>query len=55
MDIGNDGMSVQDQLGLEGRQLARSEQEGTEHTLKTTRILLSSDFQAAMVSLSFLA
>jgi len=55
MNIGNDGMSVQGQLGLEGGQLARSDQEGTEHTLKTTRILLSSDFQAAMISLSFLA
>jgi len=55
MNIGNDGMSVQGQLGLEGGQLARSGQERTEHTLKTTRILLSSDFQAAMISLSFLA
>ena len=55
MDIGDDGMSVHDQLGLKRRQSARSEQEGTEHTLKMTRILLSSDFQAAMVSLSFLA
>jgi len=41
--------------GSGGGRLATTKQERTEHTLKMMRILLSSDFQAAMVSLSFLA
>jgi len=48
-------MSVHGQLGLERGRLVTAEQERTEHTLKTKRILLSSEFQATMVSLSFLA
>ena len=55
MHIGNDGMSVHGQLGLGRGRLVTTEQEWTEHTLKTKRILLSSEFQAAIVSLSFLA
>ena len=55
MDINNNGMSVHGQLSLKRRLLATTEQERTEHTLKTTRILLSSEFQAEMISLSFLA
>jgi len=55
MHVGNDGMGVHGQLGLERGWLATTKRERTEHTLKMMRILLSSDFQAAMVSLSFLA
>ena len=55
MHIDNDCMSVHDQLGLKGERLVTTKQEHADHTLKTMRILLSSDFQAAMISLSFLA
>ena len=55
MYIGNDGMSIHGQLGLRRERLTATKQERTEHTLKTMRILLSSDFQVVMVSLSFRA
>ena len=51
----NYGMSVHSKLSLKGGQLATIKQEHTEHTLKTVRILLRSDFQAAIISLSFFA
>ena len=53
--VENYGMSVHGKLGLKRGQLARTKQEHTEHTLKTVRILLRSDFQAAIISLSFFA
>jgi len=55
MYIGNYGMGIHNQLGLKRGQLAATKQVRTQHTLKTTRILLSSEFQAAIVSLSFFA
>lgn len=55
MRIGNYGMDIHDQLGLKNRLLAATKQEDTEHTLKTVRILFSSEFHAAMASLSFFA
>ena len=55
MHVGNDGMSVYSKLCLKRGELAAAKQERTKHTLKTTRILLRSDFQPTIVSLSFLA
>ena len=55
MYAGDDRMSVHDQFGLVMRQLAVTKLEHTELTLKTVRILLSSTFQPAITSLSFLA
>ena len=52
---GVDLVVVIDQFGLNSGQSATTKQEHTEHTLKITRILLSSDFQPAIASLSFLA
>jgi len=55
MDVCDHGMGIHSQLGLKREQLATAKQEHIEHTLKTCRILLKSDFQAAIVSLSFFA
>ena len=52
--IGNDRVGVNDKLSLRVEWLATTNQERVEHTLKTWRILLRSDFQAAMASLSSL-
>ena len=68
MDVGNDGVRVRDivanvgnvymgiygQLGLKGNSW-RWSSKMTERTLKTWRILPSSNFQPAIVSLSFFA
>jgi len=55
MYIGNYRMGIHNQFSLKRGQLAATKRERTKHTLKTTRILLSSDFQAAMVSVLSLA
>ena len=53
--VGNHSVGIHSQLGLEREQLAATKQEHTERTLKICKILLRSDFQAAIASLSFLA
>ena len=53
-NIGDDGVSVQDKLGLEREKSAATEQKHVERTLKTRRSLLRSDFHPAIISLSFL-
>ena len=60
-NLGHDGMGVGDgyvciyrQFGLEGG-VSNSHMEMMKRTLKTLRILLRSAFQAAILSLSFLA
>ena len=55
MYIRNYSMCVHDQFGLKREPLATIKREAAKHTLKTTRILLSSDFQPVIISLSFLA
>ena len=54
---GNDGVSIQRKLGLgvNGERLSNSRATMTERTLKTRRILLRSDFQPAIISLSLFA
>jgi len=54
MDICNDGVGIHGEFCLREKSAA-TEQSNNEHTLKTTRILLRSTFQPAIVSLSFLA
>jgi len=49
------GMSIYGQLGLKRGKLAMAKPGQVARTLNTTRILLSSDHQEAIVSLSFLA
>ena len=53
MDVCNDGVGIHDELGLGRERSVATKQGDIEHTLKTTRILLRSDFQPAITSLSF--
>ena len=54
MNVGNDGVRVQNELGLERCNSARTEQRQVERTLKTCKSPFRSDFHAAIASLSFL-
>ena len=54
MDVGNDGVCVQNELGLERGKSAKTEQGQVERTLKTCKSPFRSDFHAAIASLSFL-
>jgi len=55
MHVGNYDMGIHSQLGLKGEKLVTAKEERAERTLKTWRILLRSDFQATIFSLSSLA
>jgi len=54
-NVGNSYMGAHHQLGLKGINWRQPGGDATKHTLKTWRILLRSNFQAAIVSLSFFA
>ena len=53
-DIGNDGVSVQIEFGLERDKSVATKERHIEHTLKTWRRLFRSDLHAAITSFSFL-
>ena len=55
MHIGNYGVIIHSQLGLNGGQSVVTSKESTERTLKTLRILLRSDFHPPIASLSLFA